>query len=553
MGKKVLAFIMMLFLATQVPLLAQVADTLVVPDEDGAPDALARCILGDTTATGERNNINRVYQLQRGKIYFLTGQVYCEKFPLTLIGGGDETLALPVIAPFPLTDGSIPRISIAVWMDSYFKDIYFQGCAPNDQRYNGDRPLYIASGVENVRLTVESCVVEGFKTAGIFNSGLNSSIFIKDCHYRNNNWSGVFSGQFFYNGAAATLDTISIVNCTFFLGSSYFMCTNRAFARYTRFEHNTLFINHTNPFYAPYLSNAEIKNNIFFAPAACGETAFEREQGYYDWDGERLSAGISIDTIATDIAEANGITDENRRVIFTNNAYYWPQSVKDMLASKTDVEPPVWMNDRTLAFFNNDAQYPNLIENNNVEADPGFGSDLQPALDSLLMFIDLFRTTGSGRSYFYNPDGGIIFPCRWPVPEDLSYTNADLLVAAEGGFPLGDLNWFPEKKIEWEYWLAHPDAVEDNDVLPSSFSLQQNYPNPFNPATKIKFQIPETGLVSLKIFDVLGREVSTLVHKELSAGNYTIDFNAASLSSGVYFYRLDAGNFTSVKKMVLTK
>lgn len=94
---------------------------------------------------------------------------------------------------------------------------------------------------------------------------------------------------------------------------------------------------------------------------------------------------------------------------------------------------------------------------------------------------------------------------------------------------------------------------QNNNEIPNKFNLSQNYPNPFNPTTNIKFAIPSTGLVKLVVFDVLGREVETLVNEVKTAGNYVVDFNASSLSSGVYFYRIDAGEFTQTKKMLLVK
>lgn len=89
--------------------------------------------------------------------------------------------------------------------------------------------------------------------------------------------------------------------------------------------------------------------------------------------------------------------------------------------------------------------------------------------------------------------------------------------------------------------------------LPNDFILEQNYPNPFNPTTIIKYQIPELSFVKLKVFDVLGNEIVTLVTEEKEAGNYDIDFNASTLSSGVYFYRLQAGDFVQTRKMILIK
>ena len=105
--------------------------------------------------------------------------------------------------------------------------------------------------------------------------------------------------------------------------------------------------------------------------------------------------------------------------------------------------------------------------------------------------------------------------------------------------------------------------IKTDEKLPSQFKLEQNYPNPFNPTTRIKYSIPtssplakgrtEEGFVSLKVYDVLGREVTTLVNKKQSPGNYTIEFNAANLPSGLYFYKLTAGEFSQTKKMILMK
>ena len=91
-------------------------------------------------------------------------------------------------------------------------------------------------------------------------------------------------------------------------------------------------------------------------------------------------------------------------------------------------------------------------------------------------------------------------------------------------------------------------SVEDQNDIPISFNLSQNYPNPFNPSTKINYSITEFSQVALKIYDVLGTEVATLVNEEKPAGNYEVNFNASQLSSGIYFYKLQAGNFVSTKE-----
>ena len=89
--------------------------------------------------------------------------------------------------------------------------------------------------------------------------------------------------------------------------------------------------------------------------------------------------------------------------------------------------------------------------------------------------------------------------------------------------------------------------------VPTSFNLSQNYPNPFNPSTVISWEQPFSSHISLKVYDILGREISTLVNEEKTAGNYEVTFDAKNLASGIYFYRLQAGNYTSIKKMILLK
>jgi|SRR4030095_1627301 len=99
----------------------------------------------------------------------------------------------------------------------------------------------------------------------------------------------------------------------------------------------------------------------------------------------------------------------------------------------------------------------------------------------------------------------------------------------------------------------NPVGIHQISTIVMEFSLSQNYPNPFNPATKINFSIPKSDYVSLRVYDILGREVNVLVNENLAVGEYEVDFDASKLSSGMYYYSLRSGDFVSVKKMVLVK
>ena len=131
------------------------------------------------------------------------------------------------------------------------------------------------------------------------------------------------------------------------------------------------------------------------------------------------------------------------------------------------------------------------------------------------------------------------------------------------------INWSKLQIPMWQYNSRHNGVYGDIMItgisnleteVPSAFSLEQNYPNPFNPITKIKFQVPlcHSGVgrnpnVRMKVFDILGKEVATLVNESLQPGTYEVTFDAASLSSGVYFYKITAGDFSAIRKMVLVR
>jgi len=120
------------------------------------------------------------------------------------------------------------------------------------------------------------------------------------------------------------------------------------------------------------------------------------------------------------------------------------------------------------------------------------------------------------------------------------YPMLSLLGCVVGGVVYGDTSYYPTD-------------ISDDIELVDNYKLHQNYPNPFNPSTTIKFELPQSSVVSLKVYDVLGNEVATLVKDELTAGIHSVEFNAESFPSGTYFYRLQSNTFASVKKMLLLK
>ncbi|HQF43554.1 MAG TPA: T9SS type A sorting domain-containing protein [Ignavibacteriaceae bacterium] len=109
------------------------------------------------------------------------------------------------------------------------------------------------------------------------------------------------------------------------------------------------------------------------------------------------------------------------------------------------------------------------------------------------------------------------------------------------------------KQIDFDGTVKYSQEVNAEVSVPLQYALEQNYPNPFNPNTTIKYSVANEGFVNIAVFNLLGEKVSTLVSENQKAGNYEVNFNASMLPSGVYFYSMEAGDFKSVRKMLLMK
>jgi len=132
---------------------------------------------------------------------------------------------------------------------------------------------------------------------------------------------------------------------------------------------------------------------------------------------------------------------------------------------------------------------------------------------------------------------------------DFSFdANWNLSAGASDGKIVGDPRW---KFVD--LGVTTTGVNSSSSQVPGTFTLSQNYPNPFNPSTQINYEIPTTSLVTLKIVNILGQVVATLVNEKQEAGSHPVTFDASKFASGVYFYQLTAGNFNATRKMVLMK
>ncbi|RPH89975.1 MAG: T9SS C-terminal target domain-containing protein [Calditrichaeota bacterium] len=554
---RTLALLSVLFYC--VSLSAQAPDTLVVPDKFGGEPlgAINITIEGDTTASGERSNPARVYKLEAGKVYYLNGPLTTTNYHLKLIGEKPTAEKRPAVIMLGVRqDGSVAENMMRLNGDFTLKNIYFMGMATNGAQHIGEDMAAIYG--DNIRGVIDGCIFEQNKVILFGFYGAMAKVYAYNNIIRNSHQLGVghWNGGRFIWIWDAVADTVEIVNNTWVNTSAYLYTDRDRGTNYIKIDHNTCLNSCAFVFFLHTLTNASISNNIFYNCQFTGEFADEYNGGWNDYD--QLPASIiSIDTLydkgnfkLAPFAEAN------RVIKVDNNAYYMDPQILSAQSAAGLVQTE-WMNSRTQAMFANDAAWPGLTQNNNLlDADPGFAIN-PTVMDSMLYFIPIVASWGATHSWSYPVDGKPPYIPDWPIPEVLSYTNAALLKAADGGFPVGDLNWFPEKKKEWEQYMT---SVEDEKetAVPADLTLHQNYPNPFNPSTNIAFTLGRSGHVSLSVYNVLGQKVKTLLDKEMIVGMHEVTWNAVNelgnaVPSGIYYSVLESASQKLTRKMALLK
>jgi len=315
------------------------------------------------------------------------------------------------------------------------------------------------------------------------------------------------------------------------------------------------------------MANVFITNNIFYSCYSAGlDSTHAYDAQTYNANFFSPPALFTLDSINKDgtMFDVYGTTEENRTIEVKNNAYFWPQGIIDNINTMNS-DPATYggVGGKILAptFLAVRPGAEGVLDNTSIvfadndSVDPGFDAALvTEAVTGMSSFVqDVWQNSGTAigdRPLFVDPasptDPFNGVPADWqttqgyPVPNNLKYT-ADL--TGSDGKPLGDLTWWPVVS-----------GVEQNHISGPTYNiLSQTYPNPFNSITSIKYSIPENGFVTIKVYNLLGKEVAALVNQEQKAGEYNVDFDASNLAGGVYIYKIQADNATLTKKMMLLK
>jgi hypothetical protein len=567
-------------------LLAQM-DTVDVPDfftTPGGGEGTLNAAVEAKVAAGTLSNT--VFRLKPYGYYVLSSTIVVPAGKkLTLIApdpGSTQETSPPMICWTP-SSGVTTTFNFDCYGDVYMKNIWILYATTNMEGLGtqvGSALEIDQDTTDNLNIGVFENVI--FDYAPISNSGgavtvsaAHARLKFTNCYWRNNTDTHFrYYGRavsFPYNTQGWHIDSLSFENCTFANMGYVYMQEGAEYADWVKFNHCTFLNTIMYTLESGWWWWLSVTNSIFVNPYMFGYIPGS--------DGETPYGGaINIDSIGT--SNFNFLvpfTESQRHILFANNSYYVDQWLRDYMAGGNPYsdtattfkpQPQPVMSEKTRIFFNDKTTWPYITMMNIYDStDPGF---LIPPTNVVGIKSFLLRkwTDNSDTTWAYNPNDGI--NQKWPVGEQLRYTNTKCRTGAMGGFPLGDLyRWWNSFPTVYSGWKAQAEtenqaildlltngvtAVDGSPAgVPQDYELGQNYPNPFNPGTRISYTLPQSGQVTVKVFNVLGMEVATLFSGVQDAGKHEVQFDASELSSGVYFYKLDAGSVSLTKKMVFMK
>lgn len=544
-------------------------DTLVVEPFTGDPGyiSLTEIIHGDTLADGTRKNLNRVYKLVKGGFYLLDGRVDANEFDLVLIGEkGDETTAPPTIAHDVDEAGGHAFDMFRVGMNATFKNILFNASDINDS----PSKRFIDINSLDSKIIIDNCVFVNFLNRLIDLRGtVGTSIFVTNNLAINVNDSNNEWGAHIFHTANTDGDTMWVQNNTFFNFGHNGTAPGTQF-NFSWWNHNT-FVNFGHRLLGhDYNQEHYFTENVLYNISIVGEdsTWFPDAGGTWEAvfglvDSDTLAEGPNADRVLW--YDANSVQNSEAFDLLYDN----------YSGNTQRLYVPI-MGERLEWIINDDATWPNAGVGNWYDAHPTFTDEAvvvanleKQVLWALEEWADSTPVERTNRIWDMDGDNRPI-TTPWPIPLDLSFTNSELLTAGHGQLPIGDLNWFPAEKMQWEaskeiyeqkiknFEPAIITDVDDVEFVASEFYLHQNYPNPFNPSTNIKFNLKKSSDVKISIYDILGQEVAVLVNTNMNAGSHNTQWNGTDrynnkVNSGMYFYKLEADNFIQVRKMMLLK
>ncbi len=520
-------------------------------------------IMGDTLKNGNRVDNERVYVLQRGGVWFFNGVITNTGWDIR-IKAEDGPGPKPVIySSVAAGDYKVPADFIISRGNVYLKNIVVNGIYDLDPNYaaftyGAPKELVVCTAAGNYSMAVDSCILLSAYQADLRTFAAIRSIRVTNTIFANSGcapWQGVGDGRA-VDARNVSIDTLYMVNNSFVNGQDRIFRHVASIGRIQNFvfDHNTI-INNGGTYGVLALglvgNKVEIKNNLFVDPmVAASDTVYQRHFDFIE-DGETFSPTIRDKVKQPWIYSQKENTPYTTIFDIKNNYWYETPQIREVWRQMKSLYYPLLRPAPHLTDFI--ASQLSDSSSAFIKLDTISFANVPKPMAGYATWYFTPRPEGAGeynsgnnyepfdkRTGIYHRD---TMNCAYP-------TGSPAFTGGTDVFPAGDLNWFPDKKAEW----LHTTAVNKYDEnIPFEYSLDQNFPNPFNPATNIRYSIFKSSRVTLSVYDILGRKVKTLVNENQPPGRYTVSFDGSNLASGIYLYRLEAGTFSSTKKLILLK
>ena len=570
----------------------------------------------DVKANGDINNT--VFKLSPYEVYVLTSSIFMDigenleiVAPKPLKAGQGDAAAIQNSAPPQIvwTEEEIDRTYIIqTYGDVVMENIWVRGAdIQGNQVQTGivfEDTVATGSEPDKEYGTFEGVLFDYFPIGA--ESG--GSITVKADNFvgvfRNSYFRNLTDSHFQYYGRAVSFpyqstefhyDSLLFENTTFSNLSRIVMMEGNQYASNIHLNHVTMINSLEWAIQTGWWEDLSITNSIFVNTNMIGQRPVDVCPDGTDADIDDFYAGecnpfggglVQNPTLVDSIGFEVDYTDQDRQIYIGNNVIYQEEYLKDWYMESPWSQEQIQTRNDILLRFESPAIGPETFEY--IDSTDSEGNDVFPLMtidttsfyddpadfivpatnqDTMLQFVMFKWSDNSDIDWSYKPLAG--FEQEWPLPENMAYNNSQYQTAAWGGYPMGDLNWYPDQLADWEANQRDADWERIEDYLnngvtvsseieastPDGFTLSQNYPNPFNPTTVIPYSMPKAGDIQLKVFNTLGQEVMTLFEGRQQAGNHSVTFNASNLSSGIYFYRLQTqdGAVVLTRKLTLIK
>ncbi len=426
---------------------------------DVIPNALYDAVTGDTATDGTRLDPDRIYVLLKGGVYQNTEHIQNNGYALRLMGqtpDPNDQYGFPAIIQLVTrTDGSFDTHILLGYGDVYMKNVYIIGSDEKGVQANYYQPIEFES--TGSRCVFDSCIFERSNFAiTAWQGASNDEIYFTNCKWYNlverpitQQWTGRAVSIW------ADQDTVVIENCTVDNVGFTVLQIEGGAAKYVRFNHNTIInlgriINS-----APWLRTAYFANNLFINPFFDGE-------GYVDYNPKGNPSRYNYNTgfFSFSTLPAKYGPDLGRRIVFANSAAYLAQTFKNAWADTVRIQP--YTNATTDSFFTyyspSDPDHPGQMVIKDtmwLNTYPNFTKFDTSNYPNMVQFIEKIRAGITPAPQWMQDlavsgTDTIWTAPQWPNAQDFSYTDANLKTAGTDGMPLGDLNWFPMLKSQWE-------------------------------------------------------------------------------------------------------